>query len=762
MSSRSVKKGKQKRGSAANASSGPVFRLEENPFAKVPPDKLAEGLKEAGQNFAKEFEKLFDNLQKQVNSFQPLHLLSVLSVYGLFAGMTEKGKTKEKDSSLLQPHVEIVQALALRNPLDLLAKDPARPEQMQEIWDLLEPLSQAFDFKRLVQVKESNNEEQRSLLYLQERLRAHTQMVRNWGYYKRVIRICRKLFSPLDSLYERQIGIGATSIIGIFEHLVDNSERCVNQHYQRLKSVRRCKSIEEAVRGYYKVFPALDGTPEELIAFFQKNNFSAESVFSVILSHSELRLQDFFTFSAEEMSKEKGLSLNGLSRALSSLSFAFGDLNSSNLEHLFLGNPVWLKPLIRIDEDTYFCSIPQMFFSFAFPILSGLIEGNGRALDEYYRRRSSFLEAEAFNIIHNGFRSREYVRKFKWHEGKAEYETDLLYKVDSYLIIVEAKSGAISLPALRGAPERMRRHIKELFIDPASQSRRFEEKLLRIKSEGKDSDPILSDLPFDIAKIHKILRLSITLDDFATIQSNVRSLSSTGWLPDDFVPAPTILISDLEIIFEILDSTPEKLHYLIRRSEHERDLEYLGDELDLLGLYLETGFNLGGIEYSGNKMVLVKMSKPIDEYYIALDQGIRRKKPKLKSTKWWKDIFSHLERRDVQRWSEISVMLLNIPFDDQVQAKIKFNSVIRNVKRKWREEGHINSVAIYPPDGRDSVSLLAFREQNKDRRYEFMTNLASRTFEESKASRCIVIGVNIDKSDYPYSVLGVFDRPADD
>lgn len=745
------------------ANIGPVYTLVENPFGDVPREKLIQGFVEAGQSFAKEFVESLEKLQKLINSVDPFHLLSVLSVYGLFVGLTESGKTKKKKNSfLLQPHVELVQALALRTNYSHLSPSPAIPQKVQEIWDLSRVLGESFAMKRLVQIENSKTEQDKAILYFQERLRSHTHMVRNWGYYRRVIAICKRLFEPLNSVYEDELGISATELIGLFEYMVDNSEKQVNEHWHKFKPVFQSRSIDQAVYAYYNAVPDLEGSPDELIYYFRDNKAPLEAVYPMVLSHYDLRLPEIYTFSVESLAQEKDLDPKGLSNALSKISLSFGDLENANPEHFFLGNPIWMKPLIKVDEANFFCSIPQLFFSFVFRIFNALIDQNKKAQHLCFERRAKFLEDEIFTLMNSSFRNGEYARNFKWCDEKKEYESDLIFNVDSYLIIIEAKSGAISWPALRGAPERMERHIKDLFVDPASQSQRLAEILLKIISKEAEADELSIQLPFQIDAVKKIIRLSVTLEDFATIQSNISSLKSTGWLDDNFAIAPTILLADLEIVFDILSSTPEKIHYLVRRTELEERIHYVGDELDLIGLYLDTCFNLGNIESSQKNMMLIGMSKKIDDYYIAKDQGINRNKPIIKSTAWWRDIRSYIEKRNPDRWSEVAVMLLNVPFEAQNNSQKRFKKIVKNVKKNWRKKGHLNSIVILPPKWRyEAVGFFAFCEANKDDRHASMENLASRIFEESHATRCLIIGINIDKNHYPYSLLGVFDSPND-
>ncbi len=65
-------------------------------------------------------------------------------------------------------------------------------------------------------------------------------------------------------------------------------------------------------------------------------------------------------------------------------------------------------------------------------------------------------------------------------------------------------------------------------------------------------DALRDSLPIDLKGIHKIIRVSVTLEDFATLQSNLSRFSETGWLPKGFIPCPTMNLSDFETLFDIL------------------------------------------------------------------------------------------------------------------------------------------------------------------------------------------------------------------
>lgn len=457
------------------------------------------------------------------------------------------------------------------------------------------------------------------------------------------------------------------------------------------------------------------------------------------------------------MSKETGIPADKLCSTLDKLSICFGALAGNKAEYFFLDNPVWTKPLIKIGDGRFFCAIPQVFFSFIFPIFDKLLSDSPQAKSAYQKRRADFLEKEIRAIFSKSFPHCEIFAGYKWKDGDNEYENDLLVKVDSHLILVEAKSGAISWQALRGAPDRMKRHVDELLYAPSNQSYRLSNRIYESKANAQKQFNLLPNFPFNLDEIKTVLRLSVTLEDFAFIQTNLHLIKETGWIPEDHQLAPCMHLADLEVIFDMLESTPQKIHYLKRRSELEANMNYMGDELDLLGFYLKTGFNIGVSEFNKDHFMLTGMSKKVDEYYTALDNGIQRKRPQQKMTNWWRDICMKLEVRGFHQWSDIANILLGFSFSEQLKAEASFKRIKKHVLKFWQQDGHLCSIIITPSKYKfDAMALYAFRDRDKERRKERMENIAAQTFANSHVKRCLILGVNIDKDQYPYSIIAVY------
>lgn len=334
-----------------------------------------------------------------------------------------------------------------------------------------------------------------------------------------------------------------------------------------------------------------------------------------------------------------------------------------------------------------------------------------------------------------------------------------MVRVDSHLILVEAKSHSISWPALRGAPDRARKHVKEILLDPSIQSLRLATRVTQALADKDSRESLLPHFPVSLDQVRTVLRLSVTLEDFATLQTTLHHAKKANWIPANHPIAPCILLADLEIVFDVLESTPHKIHYLKRRADLEAHFDYKGDELDLLGFYLQSGFNVGEAEYSGDHFALVTMSKPIDRYYTALEEGIVTTKPAPKMTRWWKDICAKIEARDFHQWSDIANVLLSVSLEDQETIARNFKHIAKNVHKNWRMRGHNCAIVMIPHRMRpDALAVVAFKERDKDSRHTRMENVAAEVFESSHVERCLVIGINIDKMHYPYSLIAVFFR----
>ena len=372
------------------------------------------------------------------------------------------------------------------------------------------------------------------------------------------------------------------------------------------------------------------------------------------------------------------------------------------------------------------------------------------------KRRANYLELKIIEIVKRRFPKSQIVSNIDWKIDNNQYETDLITFIDSHLLIIEAKSHKISKEALRGGPDRIKRHIKDIFIKPGIQSKRLEDRLNELILDSSIENDLRNSLPINLDKIQRIIRLSVSLDDFASLQSDLNSYNSTGWIPDGFVPCPIIDLADFETLFDFLEHPIHIIHYLQRRTELIGQVEFIGDELDLMAYYQKTLFNIN-IQNKNTPIVISGISKPIDNYYNYRDLEINLEKPKPIISKLFLDILSKLEERSTPGWSEIGYILNMFSPDDQIKLSKSIKKQKKIVNRLWKNDGHENIIVLIPAFSSEyALTYVLFKNENSNRKNEFIDHATNLGLDPNHVNCCLVIAKNIDKDDLPYHFIGIY------
>ena len=506
---------------------------------------------------------------------------------------------------------------------------------------------------------------------------------------------------------------------------------------------------------YHELIGASPGTAEQFIKTENFRLMSFKELFFMLMSHYDLRLHKLYEFSPKYLADKLEIDVTATRGILDFFSYKLGALKGDETEYLHLSNPIWLRPIIQIEDEKYFCALPQVFFSFVLPSVDRLVENiDPTALS---KRRACYLEEKIVKIINRRFPEANTVSQLKWKLGNVEYETDLITFIDSHAIIVEAKAGKVSAPALRGAPDRLRKHIDELLVSPNIQSKRLKEKLEELIAHPEINDDLRKKLPVDLKDIHKIIRVSVSLESFGSIQANVAQLKETGWLPETFEPCPTMNLADFEILFDFLEHPVQIIHYLEARQELEERLGYMGDELDLMGTYIKTLFNMGDIDKDVN-LVISGMSAPLDAYYNSKDAGIIIPKPQPLVSSLFSRIMNQLEERQTPRWTEIGVILNKFSPEDQRKLSKMIETLKVSVQKNWMLDDHKNMVICVPPKASQyAICYVIFNNSNADRRNEFIEKAAIIGLESEHVKQCLVIAKNVDDNNLAYRFIGLME-----
>lgn len=723
------------------------LQLASHPLNSANRELLLKAFKEHGRLATESIPTHLEKILKFLKTHEPLTLAATISQYGSMQGVGKKGPTGKRLYSLIdQHHIEILQALILYLPSNEWGEAPAAGSITQAVIEEVVELSDAFSASRMAKMDEALASEQKLLLSIQERLRLHTQIVRNWGYLNQVLTLSKELYSVVDKNLKDEVGFTSTSLIHCIKAMVEIYENRSSERFATLSRVLNKKNKRDLVNSYFKENPDFKGTPEHFLSNIPEMDL--RSLKSMILSHADLFLVRLSTFSVEEIALRTGILESEVALILRQISLEPGELSGLDPMHFFMDNPVWKKPGIFLN-DNYVFPAPQIGLSHIHRILRSIINKSKKLKETYEHERSNFLEDKIEEIITRCVGS-AYVRtSVKWNE----FETDCLVIIDRTVLIVEGKSAALTDEALRGAPDRAKRHIDDLITEPAIQSNRLQETIEKAR-DSKDVECLKTtqQLGINANEVDNIIRISVTLDDFSILSAAESDLKKMGWVPKDLELPATVNIADFQTIFDILEKPQVIFHYFQRRLQLQKKHALLADELDLLGIYLKSLFHIPELG-QGVSLSASGESKAVDDYYAKIEAGFSAKKPLPAIPSRVGEILQLLDSRRPSGWTTMSLDLIQIGNAYKVR-KIwhELDELKKNVVKNYQIPEHKCALVILPDDYSAAIIFYIFTEKNQEMRNKNIEQLINETFESTKRGRITLIAKKVENWNVPYSI----------
>ncbi|MER9368178.1 hypothetical protein NKI66_19500 [Mesorhizobium sp. M0518] len=701
-----------------------------------------------------------ESLKGTLRRVSPPQILAAFASYGMRAGLMKNGEQRKLLPDVMQHHGELLQAIALSLPLVEWGVEPATPDVMQALFDTVPTISNSFFMGRLLEGEDlQDDKEAMAVRSLQERVRMHTHGVRNWGYYRQVLNLSRDLYASLDLAMHLHHGFGASDVIDTLAALVSVFENRQSAHWELLGKVFRGKTPRQLAELYYRLIPDLVGGAEEMLAILPPK-ISSDEMKGILMAHYDLRLVDTALFNPSDIASVVAKPEAVIRGVLEALSCRPGALTEARFNYLFLDNPVWHRPLLTLGEN-YFCPMPQMAFSHIHRIMDRLC-GEAGLQESLKDRRALYLEQQVEAVFRGALPDADIRAGVKWKKDDQQFETDLLVIIDRVVLIVEAKSHRLTPQGLRGAPDRVKKHIREIVLAPSIQSARLEE-LIRSAREGDTGAvAIIAGVGIDAGRADRVIRISVTLDDLSMLSACEQDFKKVGWVPQDHALAPSILIADLQCLVEILDNPLLLLHYLSERSYLQKSLSLLGDELDYLGLYLVSGFNLAQLNEKFSQFSPSGMSAPIDRYYEGREAGLNLPKPKMELRPLFRDIVERITQLKPAGWTLIGFHLLSSA-DPAEQRAIErnLNKLRRFVQKNYRDPSHASTLIVQPPERRKApVLFYLFPAALRAGHRGTMRQLSSEAVEAGNLDACIILARCTETWEQAFESLMLWQRNA--
>lgn len=730
-------------------------------------------LKAKGEEAEKNFDKIFDDLTRLVLSVDPLVLLSSLSFHGL---TSFDGHDREwvEESPLLQHHVELLQMMVLQHTPDVfrpVSSTARRVDILEQVKQLAQWISEAFHDRNYKDLDASDPDTVRARRRVVSGVRAETQMVRNWGNLPQVIRLLDELFAPLDDLIEGESGVRVTHLLKMYVALSEVIGNRIIEYAKKLNSIVLAGDLCSAAIAFNDAFPSFDVDRDEFVSVWSaypecldnaKQSLIAAAIPALPRVYT-LTLSDFTSAYPEEIEPGR------LRRVLESWSLTPGELAGCEVDKIMLRNPVWERPIIRLGEDRFFWPVPGMFLSFCFQMLNRFICSATTLKEKYEKRRAGFLESKVERLFREAFPMAQVTKGSMWRDpasGKL-YENDLVVRLGNFLIIVEAKSHKVTDRARAGYTDRLGATVEKLIVEPSEQATRFADYLLnnpkqhKFRTKGK---PVI----VDSTGVTKAVLVNITLESLGTFNTHSPSLRSAEFIQKDIPIVPTMTVADLDTVFSILEGPCERLHYLISRAKFEKDEVYVADEMDLLGVYLNTGLNLSHAreavwpDLETGKLVVPcfsRESKNLNPYLQSELTGQKIDKPRRQLTDWWRSLVKFVEDKRAPKWVEAGCFLLGVTLEEQIALEQLFAPVLRTVKRA--PSVFMCDNAIIERTGyrgrMDAVALLAYKDLEPEKVVEMIRNSIRIGLGKSETGIVLAIGVDVNRKGVPCTVMFYYD-----
>ena len=731
----------------------------ENPFPEgIPFEKRLDIIVKVGKQSEIKHKEEYSKLINYFNEYDPLYLCSFCAYYFV---RQEEGIDREAiDGHLEFPpfFLEIMQCLSLIKEKTI--SDKPLNDKVLEFKSTIQDLNTAQSGTYYVLGEKAQNQDDIRVVMLRTEMMVNTLAVRNWAYVHQMETIAYELANFVEPLFSNTTGFKSHNLLDVLFGIVSLTENKLNNHHRKTHSFIKTKNYNDTFNKYEQSFPqVLKSEKSEREKTWNLVNKNLKNLKATFLAHSDYFLNEIYTHSVDEIYNHLRTKIRKkeISSILENLSLKFGELSKINKDYIFLDNPIHSKPFISLNNDKYFSIIPHMFNHIAIDVLETFLTQKTKLNNKYIKNKGKYLEDKVEVLFRKSFPKAQILAGSLWSNNEEDkiYENDLVVLVEEFAIVVECKSGTISPPAKRGAPDRLFRTMKELVVEPSEQAIRFQNFLKQNSKLHKFKTKSGNENNIDSSKIKYYVPLGITLSNLGSIGCNLKKLISAKIISHKLEElAPSISYTDLEIIFEILTTQAEKIHYLSRRREFEAHIDFQGDELNLFGFYLDNGFNIGETEYDkGFHINLTLKSKELDPYFIGKHRNVKVKKPSLKKTQYWIDLLRKIKSSS-QNWLASCYILLNMPKEDQIKYEKKLKELKGMVINDECEKEHNYLYMDFGPKRRKYI-LIGYPYKNIDRetRNSVINDIVNSMENQDIIRGYLIIGYNLDTKDYPYSFI---------
>lgn len=726
------------------------FRAMGDPWAHLDDAARRKAIQEFGQTAQGEFQKSVSQLAQDVRTFNPFQLLGHFAYIDQLHLQHAEGRHGYEPVS--QPSVEWLQALVLQvaeTDLRLTLERAPTGEELHRVNQALHTVQEGYGLMRLGSDSDSSPTDLAA-----EIIRQHTAFIRNEGYPAQIQRLHEEIFRPLDQEFLVREGITLSGLSQFLWALVEFMQKRIDADRKLLSGILRQPTAKRVIAAFSEVVrqPAAQVTQD--MAGFAHDD---DSVRTAVINWMCARSFRLFMFSVDDL---PGLFPAGTDpqvgrRIVERLCLPWGELAAADPERLLLDNPVWTRPFIAVGATLYYCPLIGLVQSFGLEIVEGFLQSHADLWTRYGQKvRPAYLEARTETAVRAAYPDGQVFRQLKWQgDNGREYETDLLMLLDTHALIVECKSGRVRARAQRGDAAALKDEIEKLIGDPSRQGKRFADYLLAHKQIVQLTDGNGQVHTLDLRRLLRATSVNVTLDYVGPLSVQQRLLQEANLVSSDAPLPATMPLHELENVLEILDQPPMSLHYFRRRAELAQANHLIGGELDMLALYLATGFDFGDVEGDAqHQFALLDLGGKLNPYFMGRDLGCPVPKPKRQMRGWWNAVLAQFAKKKFPGWVETSQALLSVNYEKQDHFERLCRQLVRSVRHNSHKPCDDTCIMLVgPPTRRTGLIYLVIKNQTRAQLHALVDDRISRLVSETpNVQRVLCLATSALERTHPY------------
>ena len=248
------------------------------------------------------------------------------------------------------------------------------------------------------------------------------------------------------------------------------------------------------------------------------------------------------------------------------------------------------RPVIFPSESQAFFASGTQALDAAFQWFDRLARERPELRDRYVRGVADWMEETIERFCLRLFPREAVIRSAAYPDPdhqNGEAEADCIVLWGPFLLIFEAKASRVDSSAVRADRKKLKKVISKNIQDAFAQAQRVIRGLEsngQLKFREKNTGRTLIAVQKNLSGVFPV---SVTLQHLFGIPTQLAATQGLGLFKGNAYPW-SVSIDDLETITRFVGWPDAFIHYVKRRTEHQKlDLSLSGDELDIFGHYLD-------------------------------------------------------------------------------------------------------------------------------------------------------------------------------